>query len=42
MSGGAGELDDHRQSDQVLLGAVMQVTFEASPFLVGDGDQSAT
>ncbi len=40
--GGAGELDEHRQSDEVLLGAVMQVAFEAAPFLVSGGDQPAT
>ncbi len=39
--GGAGELDEHRQGDEVLLGAVMQVAFEATPFLVSGGDQSA-
>ena len=37
--GVAGQLDEHRQRDEVLLGAVMQITFEAAPFLVGRGDQ---
>ena len=37
--GVAGQLDEHRQRDEVLLGAVMQVTFEAAPFFVGRGDQ---
>ena len=40
--GAAGELEEHRQRDEVLLGAVMQVTFEAAPFLVGGGDQPGT
>ena len=40
--GGAGELEEYRQSDEVLLGAVMQVTFEAAPFLVSGGDQPGT
>jgi hypothetical protein len=42
MFGGAGELDEHRQGDEVLLAAVMQVTFEAAPFLVSSGDQPGT
>ena len=37
----AGELDEHRQSDEVLLGTVMQVAFEAAPFLVGGCDKPA-
>ena len=37
----AGELDEHRQSDEVLLGTVMQVAFEAAPFLVGGRDKPA-
>ena len=37
--GVAGQLDEHRQRDEVLLGAVMQITFEAAPFFVGRGDQ---
>ena len=40
--GATGKLDEHRQRDEVLLGAVMQVTFEAAPFLVGGGDQPGT
>ena len=37
----AGELDEHRQSDEVLLGTVVQVAFEATPFLVGGRDKPA-
>ena len=40
--GGAGELEEHRQRDKMLLGAVMQVAFEAAPFIVGGGDQTVT
>ena len=39
VCGAAGKLDEHRQGDKVLLGTVMQVAFEAAPFLVSDGDQ---
>ena len=37
--GVACQLDEHRQRDKVLLGAVMQIPFEAAPFFVGRGDQ---
>ena len=40
--GFAGELDEHCQRDEVLLGAVMQVAFEASAFLVGSRDKPAS
>ena len=37
--GVARQLDQHRQRDEVLLGAVVQITFEAAPFFVGRGEQ---
>ena len=37
--GVAGKTDEDRQGDEVLLGAVVQVAFEAAPFFVGRGGQ---
>ena len=37
----AGELDQYRQRDEVLLGTIMQVAFEAAPFFVSGCDQPA-
>ncbi len=35
MSRGAGELNEYRQRDKVLLGAVVQITLEAASLVIG-------
>ncbi len=35
LSRGAGELNEYRQRDKVLLGAVVQITLEAASLVIG-------